>query len=479
MKHFLCFLNIVILLFFPLTPAFAHPGGLDAQLGHYDNNTGEYHFHHGYPAHEHINGICPYDFDDKTGEDSGASYGSDGYIYWHTAAPKLPVASGKASTLHNSSSSTSFLYALLTNPIAYLIGVPIFLYVLYRIISYISEMKEAEEAERQQQAYDREKLEKERFYSSHDLRTVCGIPDNIIVAREFYWGREEIVPYESDIPSGYKYGISIDAYTTTNCYHRRSCHHARPQLPDNAYLINRSKFHACGLCKPDPLPDMAWYVLLKDHLATCKAFGITPIIGTPTVPASIGVLPQEEKKVPKPVPISVRVLHPEPKPVSQSAPAPVPASAPVQPSKPIPAPQPVRHSTHSVALEGNPNKEAVPELSIPELVRIYRQRYSKTWLYVTKHAKNPEGYIWYYHQVWGRLQEARGDGIAFSTLTEEEQALVNYPKLTSMIYFASETSKTFHSTPSCYALLKTENPIMRNVEVYPEYRRCTKCIPPL
>ena len=42
-------------------PALASPGGTDGNGGHIDSATGEYHFHHGYPAHQHINGVCPYD----------------------------------------------------------------------------------------------------------------------------------------------------------------------------------------------------------------------------------------------------------------------------------------------------------------------------------------------------------------------------------------------------------------------------------
>ena len=33
--------------------AYAHPGRTDSQGGHTDRTTGEYHFHHGYPAHQH------------------------------------------------------------------------------------------------------------------------------------------------------------------------------------------------------------------------------------------------------------------------------------------------------------------------------------------------------------------------------------------------------------------------------------------
>ncbi len=38
----------------------ASPGGTDANGGHYEHSTGLYHYHHGYPAHQHENGICPY-----------------------------------------------------------------------------------------------------------------------------------------------------------------------------------------------------------------------------------------------------------------------------------------------------------------------------------------------------------------------------------------------------------------------------------
>lgn len=57
--------------------AFAHPGSTDNDGGHFDRTTGEYHYHHGYPAHSHYDkngdGIvdCPYNFDDQTNHDGG------------------------------------------------------------------------------------------------------------------------------------------------------------------------------------------------------------------------------------------------------------------------------------------------------------------------------------------------------------------------------------------------------------------------
>lgn len=61
-----------------VTVATAHSGGTDGKGGHWNHSTGEYHYHHGYSAHQHINGICPYDFEDKTGSTSGSSSGGGG-----------------------------------------------------------------------------------------------------------------------------------------------------------------------------------------------------------------------------------------------------------------------------------------------------------------------------------------------------------------------------------------------------------------
>jgi len=64
--------------------ALAHPGRTDEDGGHTDHSTGEYHYHHGYPAHDHydMDGDgdldCPYNFVDRTGYNSGSSSSSSG-----------------------------------------------------------------------------------------------------------------------------------------------------------------------------------------------------------------------------------------------------------------------------------------------------------------------------------------------------------------------------------------------------------------
>lgn len=69
------FFFLIITLSFSLS-ASAHSGRTDGNGGHYNRSTGEYHYHHGYPAHDHYdmdgNGTidCPYDFKDQTNKDS-------------------------------------------------------------------------------------------------------------------------------------------------------------------------------------------------------------------------------------------------------------------------------------------------------------------------------------------------------------------------------------------------------------------------
>ena len=61
----------------------AHPGRTDADGGHTDHSTGEYHYHHGYSEHGHydMDGDgdldCPYEFDDNTNHGLNKSNGSD------------------------------------------------------------------------------------------------------------------------------------------------------------------------------------------------------------------------------------------------------------------------------------------------------------------------------------------------------------------------------------------------------------------
>lgn len=72
----LCCLILILSLSLSPTVSFGHSGRTDSNGGH--NSSTGYHYHHGYPAHQHENGQCPYEFDDKTGWSSGTSSGGNG-----------------------------------------------------------------------------------------------------------------------------------------------------------------------------------------------------------------------------------------------------------------------------------------------------------------------------------------------------------------------------------------------------------------
>lgn len=60
---------------------YAHPGSTDAYGGHVDWTTGEYHYHHGYSAHYHTSGVCPYDFVDNADHTNHGSSSSSSHNY--------------------------------------------------------------------------------------------------------------------------------------------------------------------------------------------------------------------------------------------------------------------------------------------------------------------------------------------------------------------------------------------------------------
>ena len=55
------------------TFAYAHSGRTDSKGGHYNRSTGEYHYHHGYPAHSVCGVNCPYNNIDATKHKSSVS----------------------------------------------------------------------------------------------------------------------------------------------------------------------------------------------------------------------------------------------------------------------------------------------------------------------------------------------------------------------------------------------------------------------
>lgn len=75
--------TLCFILFF--TISYAHPGKTDNNGGHYDKSIGEYHYHHGYPAHTMCGINCPYNNIDATNHNSSNSSNTSNYKKSKTA----------------------------------------------------------------------------------------------------------------------------------------------------------------------------------------------------------------------------------------------------------------------------------------------------------------------------------------------------------------------------------------------------------
>lgn len=122
-------LPIIVLLLVLTVPAYAHPGKTDANGGHYNRSTGEYHYHHGHPEHQHIDGFCPYEYDDRTGQNSGTSSGgsaSDDRIpsVQRNTDSSESGTKGSRSNTSNKSFSVTMFWVIVCVIIFFAYGVP-------------------------------------------------------------------------------------------------------------------------------------------------------------------------------------------------------------------------------------------------------------------------------------------------------------------------------------------------------------------
>lgn len=61
MKKIIVLILVILVFSCCISVVYSHSGRTDSSGGHYDKSTGEYHYHHGYSAHQHPNGVCPYE----------------------------------------------------------------------------------------------------------------------------------------------------------------------------------------------------------------------------------------------------------------------------------------------------------------------------------------------------------------------------------------------------------------------------------
>lgn len=278
MKKYVVLMSVSVLIMFSMV-AYGHSGRTDANGGHHDydnvSGLGSYHYHHGYPAHLHENGICPYE-----------SYSSN-----DTQASKFDTFEGGSMFLkppYNQNSSTikveepeeERLEELDDGTIlAFLLIAPLICIFIWQISESFVKKKLAErklkkerlkeekerlriEAEKARIAAEKEKTDFIAMYSNKtqtEILKMVQAPEGVHLDK-------------NNLPYKYVDGINIyEVYVTSNGkrYHTRTCRYAYWGTKVN--LVQTYKF-PCSMCRP-VIDNLIWYREYIEIIRKLKQYG--------------------------------------------------------------------------------------------------------------------------------------------------------------------------------------------------------------
>lgn len=244
---FFLFLPLLVCAF--SAPISAHPGGTDANGGHIDHSTGEYHYHHGYPAHQHDGGQCPYDFDDKTGQASGLNSGSNAGV-----KPVTKSAGVEQNNFVDDDTQSSAYQDDTEKPHTkknygyyFILGGAVFL--AYKGWNYKKKQEEEREEKKRVEAVRKENwLAK---YAGKDIAKLAKMPEDAYFVEGLPATRGKT-----------KYGnYTVYVAPTGKCFHQLStCGGARNLICSN-YALNYNRL-PCKKCVKG-IPEIQWY---KDYM---------------------------------------------------------------------------------------------------------------------------------------------------------------------------------------------------------------------
>ena len=238
--------------------ASAHSGRTDSDGGHTVSATGEYHWHHGYPAHQHedldgdgIYEYCPYSFVDATDHSSGSSNSNSG----NTASDKPEVITKEVVV------EKAYVPEWIWWTIVAMVIAIITLFVLLRKKS--NEVQhERRKSESDRKKY-RESIGKKLTELDNDLKKAYG--DRYLY--EISGAKPSDSLDDHDLPCDdfgsyifYSYNSDYSDYRNHRIrFHRKNCRYANPNNQVNAYIIHKRicSYVACQICNP-VLPDVSW-----------------------------------------------------------------------------------------------------------------------------------------------------------------------------------------------------------------------------
>lgn len=243
MKRRILSLCITLLSVFLLsTVAFAHSGRTDSDGGHYNRSTGEYHYHHGYPAHQHPGGQCPYVLKQEKQKKSRA---------------------------------TIRIVVVVIVSAGIIVAVPVCIHrrrkakaesrrLARELSARLSDLK------RQRAALRSQLISQELF----PISKVVDIPTGSFIG-------EDGLPH-----SLFRNDHGVDIYefainTSTGVYHKTSCYHAQFSMEMNIVkILDYRCFYShplrpCGACHPHK-PSLSWFYEYQTYLNTFEILNINP-----------------------------------------------------------------------------------------------------------------------------------------------------------------------------------------------------------
>lgn len=235
---------VLLLALFLVMPVSAHSGGTDAYGGHYDRSTGEYHYHHGFPAHQHINGVCPYDFADRTGSNSGTgeSSGAD------------RAESGKS----EGKSSENHIDLSWVLPLILPVGAGLF------VLCVVAADKLEKRKWKKQWTMERKKLMAQYSRKTkNQIASECGMPAELEIGPDG-------LPKEAGA-SGWGRSMTFYVSRSGHVYHCRPDCDKRASIQEHADRLGDRV--PCRKCRPSR-PDLRWFWTYKSILSQLKRYEI-------------------------------------------------------------------------------------------------------------------------------------------------------------------------------------------------------------
>lgn len=429
--------QLILLLFLictflaPLSDGFAHSGGTDSKGGHYDRSTGQYHYHHGYEAHQHPNGVCPYE--KKVTVTNRPTY-SKTYtnptatpkrLIVVTARPSVPSLLSLATSTPRPASTSNVRPAVTVGPGSKATSTPRHTAKPTSTPRITSTPSPRTTSSTSVSLHSSEDMSHVLYYGILGGVSLVSLLSAIITSRRRV---RDLRKAQADTKCQVENAVKEAKRAS-----EKEIRHAYAEISTLEHKLEESD------ARQRIAADLAERIESSDAEALKEAEQKFQVAN-----AKISELVQQQREYRK----NISDLKAELKKAQEDA---MPPRLMYVPPVPDPFPE------------------------VGDLRRFYSVHYPTTWNYILRRSLNANSYLNYYHYVWGNLQINHGDGFVHGELTEDQRALVNYPPPGKYIYVSSLDSSRYHNTSNCYDLLQYR-PIECNRSCVDRYIPCTKCV---